>query len=198
MKHIFLTFLLMLLFLPSVIAIYDNNYRDCLAQKIYDDCEKNLIWTAETVLFPDGSTVIRNGELLTKEKVRNIVDFAEMQDNDFKKIGFPVESYPERFRCDDYYLRVNDNRYYWRGIEVTCPTNITKEYFRDFTLFGVNMISNGGLTIIGFTIVGIGGITLLGIGIVISFSFIIKKKKVNLANYYIFVKKKEKKSKSSE
>ena len=84
MKQIILTLLLILFFTPNVIAVYDNDFRECLTQKIYDDCEKNLIWTAETVLFPDGSPVIKNGELLTIEKIRKIVDFAEMQDNDFK------------------------------------------------------------------------------------------------------------------
>jgi hypothetical protein len=197
MKQIILTLILALLVMPNVIAVYDDDFRNCLTQKIYEDCDKNLIWTKETILFPNGSPVIKNGETLTKEKIRNIVDFSEIQNNDFKIIGVSVESYPERFYCNDYYLRVNDGRYYWRGVEVTCPTNITKEYFNDFTLFGFNIISNGGFTAIGFTLISLGGLTFIGIGFAITFVIIIKKKRVKIWNYIISVTK-EKKPESPE
>jgi len=161
MKKIFLALLFIMFFAPNVLAIYDDNFRECLTQKIYSDCEKNLTWTAETVLFPDGSSVIKNGEILTMDKIRKIIDFAEMQNNDFQMIGFSVEDYPERFHCDNYYLRVNNNKYFWRGVEVTCPTSITKNYNENITLE---------ISIISFSIIGI-GITFLGI------KYIKKKKK---------------------
>lgn len=137
MKLLFFV-LLLLIFVPISSAIYSNEYREHLTDVIYNTCDKNLKWKNEPVFYPDGKIVVNTGDLITRDKIRAFVDYIETLNlnNDFKMIGSPVEQYPMRFFCNNHTLRVNDNRYYWDGVEVTAPINITNINEENFIKIG--------------------------------------------------------------
>ena len=62
-KYVLLGFLITILSTSVTNAVYDSDFRECLANKIYNDCPKNLTWTSETVYYNDGRFVIRNGDI---------------------------------------------------------------------------------------------------------------------------------------
>ena len=87
------------------------------------------------------------------------------------------------FKLDSAYNPLWDNK------RVVCPpeiTNITNEW----TVFGVSIVSNGGLTIVGIALFGVGGITLIGVGVSFTLLFLFKKKTISIRNYDIKMKQK--------
>ncbi len=181
LKYFEVIILVALISVPTVSAAYDDDFKTCLAEKIFNDCEKGIIWPQNPVYFPDGKLVIDRGQVLTRDKIKNIIDYIDILDNSYTLIGGSFNDYPERFRCDNKSLRVNNNRYYWNGIEVTCPRQITN-------LQETNLIKVGDirLTIFDFSL---SLISISLISIVIFMITIIRKREISikiLNKKYIF------------
>lgn len=101
--------------------------------------------------------LVINGE---KTFVDNTISTISLQlaDGTSREIPFDGRSI---LRCGSHTLDINGTDYYWDNKKIELPKNIYNQ--NNFSLFGVSLISNGGLTIFSFTLFGfslLGGITL--------------------------------------
>ncbi|MBU1046451.1 hypothetical protein KKH36_01565 [Patescibacteria group bacterium] len=90
------------------------------------------------------------------------------------------------FNCGGKNMDINGTQYFWDKELIELP-KIENYYDNNYTLFGLNIIQNGGITIFGITILSfsiVGGLTFLSIGsLLIPFIrkkfIVIIKRKVN-------------------
>ncbi len=104
------------------------------------------------------SFAVINGK---KQFIDAIIPIAklDLSDGTKKEIKFDGR---DILKCDKYVLDINGTDYYWDNQKIELPRNIYNE--NNFSLFGISLISNRGLTIFSFTLFGfsiLGGITFI-------------------------------------
>ena len=198
MKDKILVFLFMIYLLSTLIyAMPSDEEMNCLVNKIYEDCEDQIIVKCiETVTPCFSKDCLRCNEILENNKEK-IKDYLTNWIWGWENMSIFVQNSYTPLVCTDMKRQTHsfvlDSAFnpIWDGKRVLCPPRVTN-VTNNWTVFGLNLVSNGGLTIIGITIFGIGSITLIGIGILIAFITVIKKKRLSLKKYTIIVQKNSK------
>jgi len=170
-----------------VYAVPSDEVMDCVVNRIMEDCKGMKILKCTGV---ECSGLLENDTEI-QEYLTNWIQEWEKQGVLLQYSYTPLvctsdlETQAHSFRVDSTYNPI------WDGKKISCPSEITN-ITNNWTVFGLTLVSNGGLTIIGITIFGIGGITFIGFGILITIFIVIKKKRVSVKEYTIIVQKKSK------
>lgn len=168
--------------LPSLIYAFPSEEEmDCVINQIIEDCKGMTILKC----IDDGScegTLKNNYEVkvyLTKW-IQEFEDQAILVHSSYTPLVCT-----KNYNTQDHSFKV-DSAYnpLWDGQKILCTPEITN-VTNNWTVFGLNIISKGGLTIVG--------ITGFSIGSIITFIVIdIKKKRVSIKNHTLVVQKNSK------
>jgi len=167
-----------------VYAMPSSETMECLVDKVIEDCRGYKIY---------GDCARENGELSCGMNFDNddrtgIKSYLNTWVADWEEEAQLVHSSPSPFGCvntsgESHAFRL-DSSYnpQWDGKAISCPSEVTK--ITNWTVFGFQIYSLGGITIISFSIFGFAIL-----GSLFTFVYLVKKRKISIFRYTIMTKK---------